>query len=167
MKKPLIFRCPGKVGSLKRLFATILTAAGLSSTALPASAQSLPYCKTSNAGLAAEVKSKTFANGKIVLTLLDAGTPSHGAKYVRVEWPPVDTVPAETCRILGFDDTTGFAAVYFDDIKSAYDPSKGLTLSVPALFVLPQESFLNTMLVHMTINQATGEISTETELGND
>ena len=146
-------------------------ALAIGSATLPTSAQTLPECggiagSTATEG-ATEVKSKSYANGKINLTLLDAGGPSHGPLYVRVEWPRVDAAAGETCRVLGFEDGVGFAMIEFDAIAAAYDPAKGLTLSVPTLFVLPEASFSNTMLVHMTINQATGEISTETELGNN
>ena len=53
------------------------------------------------------------------------------------------------------------------DFAADYDPAKGLTISIPTLFVLPEESFSNTMWIHMTINQATGQIETRTELGRD
>ena len=114
-----------------------------------------------------EDNTRTFSNGKIRIAALDLIEPAAGAAWLMVLSPPYDELGARQCRMIGFAPGTGFAGIYFKEISADYDPAKGLTLNVPAQFYLPEEGFTNSILVRATINQATGDIGIETELGRE
>ena len=110
---------------------------------------------------------RSFSNGKVRIAALDLIEPAAGAAWLMVLSPPHDETGARQCRMIGFDQGTGFAAIYFQDIDASYDPARGLTLAIPAQLYLPEENFTNSILVYATINQATGEIGIETQLGRE
>ena len=110
---------------------------------------------------------RSFSNGKIRVAALDMIEPAAGSSWLMVLSPPYDEVGARQCRMIGFAQGTGFAGIYFSDITAEYDPAKGLTLMIPAQFYLPEEGFTNSILVSATINQATGQIGIETQLGRE
>ncbi len=148
-----------------------LSVFGLNAIASPASAQVVQPC-ADIVDMDAIVEpweqhTRTFSNGKVRIALVDLVEPAAGAYHLLVLSPPVDDIGARQCSLIGFDTGIGFVAVEFDAITSGYDPARGLKLSIPARFFLPEENFTNVMLVHATLNQATGEISLDSELGRE
>ena len=110
---------------------------------------------------------RSFANGEVRIAYLDTIEPAAAAAYLLVLHPPYDEVGGRTCTIVGLDEGLGYAGFYFSDIEASYDPTSGLTVSVPAVIYLPEQSFQNSALVRVTINQATGEVSVSQKLGSE
>lgn len=108
-----------------------------------------------------------FANGSVRVALLDGIEPAAAAAFLLVLYPPVDEVGARRCSVVGLDEGLGYGAIFFDELQATYDPSSGLTLNVPAVIYLPEQSFQNTALLSVTINQATGAVTVAQELGNE
>lgn len=109
----------------------------------------------------------TFANGAVRVALLDTIEPAAAAFYLLVLHPPYDEVGGRTCTVVGLDDGLGYAGMFFEELEAEYDPARGLTISVPAIIYLPEQSFQNSALLHITVNQASGEVTVDQELGNE
>ena len=114
-----------------------------------------------------EENSRTFSNGDVRVALLDVIEPAAAAYYLLVLHPPYDELGTRVCTVVGLDDGLGYAGMFFEDLEASYDPAKGLTLTVPAIIYLPEQSFQNSALVSVTINQSTGEATASQELGRE
>jgi len=141
--------------------ATLLAAPAMAQTAFPCDGQSHavhivePW----------EDNSATFSNGAVRVAVLDTIEPAAAASYLMVLHPPYDEVGERRCTLVGWDDGLGYAGMYFQDVESDYDPAVGLILTVPAQIYLPEQSFLNTALLTITVNQASGNVSVTQKLG--
>lgn len=111
--------------------------------------------------------SKTYANGKIRVALIDTIEPGAAAMNLLVLSPPYDELGGRQCRIVGFDQGMGFAGLDFGRIGASYDPATGLTVSLPGTIFLPEDGFSNSVLLHVTINQATGDVTARMDLGRE
>ena len=114
-----------------------------------------------------EENSKTFANGAVRVALLDTIEPAAAAFYLLILHPPIDEVGGRTCTVVGLDDDLGYAAIFFEDMETDYDPARGLLFKVPAIIYLPEQSFQNSTLLTIAVNQATGDVTVTQELGNE
>ncbi len=114
-----------------------------------------------------EENTRTFSNGAVRVALLDVIEPAAAASYLLVLHPPFDETGSRTCTVVGLDDGLGYGGVIFEELEGAYDPAKGLTLTFPAFIYLPEQSFQNSALVSVTINQATGDVAVTQELGRE
>ena len=114
-----------------------------------------------------EEHSDTFANGEIRVALLDIIEPAAASFFVLVLHPPFDDLGGRTCTLVGLDEGLGYAGIFYQDLDASYDAATGLTLQVPAVIYLPEQSFQNSALVSITINQATGEVAVSQDLGNE
>lgn len=114
-----------------------------------------------------EENTRTFANGAVRVALLDAIEPAAAAYYLFILHPPLDEVGGRRCTLVGFTENLGYSGFYFDDLEAGYDPARGLTFSVPVAIYLPEESFTNSALLHINVNQATGDVTVNQELGNE
>lgn len=101
--------------------------------------------------------SATFANGEIRVAVLDTIEPAAAAFQLLVLSPPRDEVGGRQCHIIGHDSGNGFGSVYFDKRTTSYDPTKGLTITVP---VMPPGGGEEATYLKITVNQSTGEIQT-------
>lgn len=110
---------------------------------------------------------RTFANGEVRVVLIDRIEPAAGAFYLLILHPPRMELGERRCTLVGFERGVGYAGLFFEDLAAEYDPAQGLTLSVPGRLYLPEEEFSNALIVHATINQATGAVSVRHELGRE
>lgn len=109
----------------------------------------------------------TFSNGAIRVALLDTIEPASASAYLLILHPPTNEMGVRVCTSVGLDDGLGYAAMFFEDLTSSYSPETGLVLTIPAIIFLPEQSFQNSALVKITINQASGEVSVSQNLGNE
>jgi len=114
-----------------------------------------------------EENSRTFANGEVRVALLDIIEPAAASYFLLLLHPPYGEMGERVCTVVGLDEGLGYAGMFFEDIDADYDPATGLTIKVPAVIYLPEQSFQNSALLSVTINQATGEVSVLQELGNE
>jgi len=110
---------------------------------------------------------RTFASGEVRVALLDIVEPAAASFFLLVLHPPYDEVGSRVCTVVGLDEGLGYAGVFFQDIEANYDPARGLTIQMPAIIYLPEQSFQNSALLSVTINQATGNVTVTQELGNE
>ena len=108
-----------------------------------------------------EENTRTFANGRIRVALLDNIEPAAGPFHLLVLSPPFDELGGRQCKIVSYDGSMGFANVWFTDMVPTYDPAKGLSLDIPVYFWLSDENFSNSAMLTLTINQSSGAINTE------
>jgi hypothetical protein len=109
----------------------------------------------------------TFANGAVRVALLDVIEPAAASYYLLVLHPPVDEMAGRVCTTVGLDDELGYAGMFFNELEASYDPAAGLTLQIPAIIYLPEQSFQNSALLQISINQSTGKVAVTQELGNE
>ena len=109
----------------------------------------------------------TFANGAVRVALLDTIEPAAASYYLLVLHPPIDEMAGRTCTTVGLDDELGYAGMFFSELEASYDLQTGLTLQIPAIIYLPEQSFQNSAHLKISINQSTGEVIVTQDLGNE
>ena len=109
----------------------------------------------------------TFANGAVRVALLDTIEPAASAAYLPITHPPLDEVGGRTCTVIGLDDDLGCAAIFFNELEAGYDAKVGLTFTVPAIIYLPEQSFQNSALLSIAVNQSTGDVIVTQALGDE
>lgn len=114
-----------------------------------------------------EENTRTFANGAVRLSLLDTIEPAAVPFHILVLSPPYGELGERQCRIISLDQGTGFGGVSFSDLTASYDPAIGLRFEVPVVIYLPEDGFSNPSVLIFTVNQATGQITTDLLLGNE
>ncbi|NOX74971.1 MAG: hypothetical protein GXP03_15575 [Alphaproteobacteria bacterium] len=111
--------------------------------------------------------SRTFSNGATRLAVLDTVEPAAGAMHLLILSPPYDPLAGRQCKVLSWFKGMGFAGLNFSDLKAGYDPSRGLLFELPVQIYDPETSFSNSAIVFFELNQATGVITTDIELGRE
>lgn len=114
-----------------------------------------------------EENSRTFANGAIRVALLEIIEPAAGASYLLILTRPYDEIGDRQCFVIGFGNGVGYADMSFSELASAYDPARGLILTIPVQIFLPEESFRNSAQLEITVNQATGIVAATSTLGGE
>lgn len=114
-----------------------------------------------------EDNSATFSDGAVRVALLDTIEPAAAAYHLLILHPPLDEVGGRTCTTVGLDEGLGYAGLFFDDLTSDYDPTRGLIFTIPAIIYVPEQSFQNSALLTITVNQATGEVIVDQQLGRE
>jgi len=112
-----------------------------------------------------EDHTRTFSDGEVRVAVLDVIEPAAGAIYLMIIHPPRMELGERHCSLIGFDHGFGFSGLYFSTLTSSYDPAQGLTFSVPGVLYRPEDGFQNSILLHVTVNQATGRVVASYELG--
>ncbi|SFI84145.1 hypothetical protein [Jannaschia pohangensis] len=130
--------------------------AGLTLGAGPAMAQTVGDCD----GWQANARNvdwsdptRTFANGAIRLVGLDTEEPAAAAFHIMVLYPDPEEQFLE-CRLVSLGADVGFGGISLARAEAAYDPARGLTVSVPG--TSPEGEAL---VIAFTINRATGQVS--------
>ncbi|MFN3209781.1 MAG: hypothetical protein ACE369_12445 [Roseovarius sp.] len=100
---------------------------------------------------------RTFADGKVRVALLDRIEPGAAPLHLLVLSPPHDELGARQCRVLSVEGTRGFADVDFSTLEAEYDPAVGLIFEIAVRVMGPVEAEDRTL--HFTLNQATGAIA--------
>lgn len=106
-----------------------------------------------------EKTTRTFANGRTRLAVLDLIEPAAGAFYLLVLSPPEDELGGRQCRVIGMGNGVGFAGLNFEALEAGYDPSVGLMFSLP-VSIYGDGDFRPRQL-NLSLNQATGHIGAE------
>ncbi len=154
---------------------TLKLLAGISliaAQALPTSAQQVSECDWRAAAVNIaepwEANTRTFANGKVRLALIDTVEPAAGAYYLLILSPPFDELGFPQCRLIGFSDGIGYAGMRFERLGASYDPARGLIFDLPAMIYLPEAGgFSNPTRLTITLNQASGGIGITQKLGGE
>lgn len=106
-----------------------------------------------------EAHTKSFANNRVRISVLDTIEPAAAAFQLLVLSPPFDEVGGRQCKIIGSANGLGFAGLTLDGNESSYDPAKGLTIGLPVrLYDAATGGFLDSRLL-VTLNQGTGAVS--------
>ena len=140
--------------------------------AAPAAAQELSDCgdwRTHARNLAEpwEENTRTFSQGKVRLALIDTVEPAAAPYHLMILSPPYDELGTRQCRVLSREGRSGWAGMMFDRLEAGYDPATGLTFTLPAMIYLPEKDFVNSTVLTITLNQATGAIGVTQELGGE
>ncbi|MCF2871830.1 hypothetical protein L0664_12190 [Octadecabacter sp. G9-8] len=114
-----------------------------------------------------EDNSASFANGAVRVALLDTIEPAAGAAYLLFLHPPMDEVGGRTCTVVGLDESLGYAAIFFEELKADYNAATGLTFTVPTIIYLPEQNFQNSALLSISVNQSSGDVTVNQALGNE
>ncbi len=105
---------------------------------------------------------RTFANGKIRIALLDTAEPACCSAHLAILAPdPNDELGLRQCKTLSDGgEFMGFQAIDIARIKSSYNAAKDLLLSVPVeRYIDGIQS--NKAVIGVRINQATGAVTIE------
>lgn len=145
---------------------TPLTGAVLASVvaACPAYAQSVLTCDAdTQLDLVAapyDINVRHFANGAVMVAIVDDNRDEVAtALSVLVLSPPLDAQGMRQCRRVAATQTDGYAALVLDTAAASYDPATGLTVQLPGLVVSAPNSLGDDIVLGVTINQATGDIT--------
>jgi hypothetical protein len=114
-----------------------------------------------------EDNTRTFSNGAVRLAVLDTIEPAAGAMHLLILSPPYGPLGDRQCKVLSWSEGIGYAWLYFNELKAGYDPARGLTFEIPVQYFDPETSFSNSMLIFLELNQATGAIKVDVELGRE
>lgn len=110
-----------------------------------------------------EANTRTFANGAIRLVVLDTIEPAAAAFHLAILHPPRDELGSPMCTLVSASEGTGFGGMGIGPATPAYDPSRGLTVSLPvSLYDADTADFVDGVL-SVTINQATGQVEAVVE----
>ena len=105
-----------------------------------------------------EEYTRTFAEGKVRLALLDTAEPAAAAFHVFVLSPPYDELGLRQCRTIGLNGM-GFAGADFGSLQAAYDPAVGLIFTMTVQVYDGMDYTPRTL--RFTLNQATGAIGAQ------
>lgn len=105
-----------------------------------------------------EENTRTFAEGKVRLALLDTAEPAAAAFHVFVLSPPYDELGLRQCRTIGLNGM-GFAGADFGSLQAAYDPAVGLIFTMTVQVYDGMDYTPRTL--RFTLNQATGDIGAQ------
>ncbi|MFT4715724.1 MAG: hypothetical protein ACI861_001881 [Paracoccaceae bacterium] len=114
-----------------------------------------------------EENSRTFSNGKTRLALIDTVEPAAAAFHLLILSPPYGPVGDRQCKTIGLAQGGGFGGIQFQDLQATYDPAIGLMFDLPVRLYDPETSFTNGAILHIVLNQATGEIAADMTLGGE
>lgn len=103
---------------------------------------------------------RSYANDTVHLIGLDTGSPACCSFHLMVLMPSEDGSYYE-CTLISREEQMGFANLSIADTAAGYDPSIGLRLLVPTYIYLPEQSFSNSGIVELTINQAVGSVTAD------
>lgn len=136
--------------------------------ACPVAAQSVLVCDAdTQLGLIAfpeDENIRHFANGAVMLAVVDDGRDDAAtALSILVLSPPLDDHGARQCRRVSATSKMGYAALILDTAVASYNPATGLTVTLPGVVVPNAESLGDNVLVSVTVNQATGQITPRQE----
>ncbi|MDJ0639132.1 MAG: hypothetical protein QNJ20_09875 [Paracoccaceae bacterium] len=106
-----------------------------------------------------EAHSRTFANGRVRIAILDTSEPAAAAFYLLVLSPPRDDFGQPSCQTIGFAPGMGYAEMSLTGLKATYDAGTGLMLDVASAVHNPETSLDEPGVLSITLNLATGEIS--------
>lgn len=109
--------------------------------------------------------SAVFAEGQVRVAKLDTIEPAAGGFHLLILSPPYAELGDRQCKVITWD-SIGFATIEFGALESAYDPAIGLMFSVPVR-ISEGSDFTNPAMLQFSLNQATGEIGTNLELGRE
>ncbi|MFT6451348.1 MAG: hypothetical protein ACJA06_000830 [Halocynthiibacter sp.] len=136
---------------------------GLCALGFPAIAQSVSDCDWRARADAImepwDENTRTYAGERVRIALLDVIEPAAAPFHLLLISPPFDELGARQCKVISFAGNTGFASVKFQQIESAYDPSIGLTLRLPASAPNADGGMGDPMMLAITLNQSTGDIA--------
>lgn len=99
---------------------------------------------------------RTYSDGKVRLAFLDTIEPAYGWANLLIVSPPHDELGGRQCRVIG-----SFSGLTWDTLAASYDPATGLSWTVEIQHYDSASDGLVTGTLHITLNQATGEITTE------
>lgn len=105
-----------------------------------------------------EANIATYAQGQIRLAIIDHTEPAAAAVSLMVLAPPLDETGLRRCQLVTLDGGSGFYDMDFDRRKAAYDPAKGLTLTIPAQRFDADTGLGKPATLSLTINQRSGQI---------
>jgi len=112
-----------------------------------------------------EENTRVFANGNVRVAAIDTVEPASGAAYLLVLSPPYSELGERQCRVVGWTEQLGFAGLSFEALSSDYDPAIGLILTLPVQVAAVGGGASRAGLLRITLNQSTGVMTTEIELG--
>lgn len=114
-----------------------------------------------------ESHTRTFANGDVRVAVLDTIEPALGAYFFLVLSPPYDDMGGRVCQMVGFHGGAGFTNIRFETLEAEYVPSRGLEMQMLVRIADLESDFTNVAKLWVTLNQASGEITTFMELGRE
>ncbi len=133
--------------------------------ATPVAAQEVRDCDAlASAAAIAEPwdqNSRTFANDRVRLAVIDTLEPAAAAFHLLILSPPYDEVGARQCKLVGIEGSLGFASLSLEGLTSSYDPAKGLTWDLTANVYDAGSGGFVAKPLSVTINQSTGAITAE------
>lgn len=102
---------------------------------------------------------RTFANDRVRLAIVDTLEPAAAAFHLLVLSPPYDELGSRQCKLVGMSGSLGFAGLTLEDMEARYDPSTGLTWELKATVYDAVTGGFTQSPLSVTINQSTGKIS--------
>jgi hypothetical protein len=101
---------------------------------------------------------RTFANGNVRAALVNALEPAQAPFFLVVLHPPRDEYGARTCSMIGSSDSYGYTWLDFHALHAEYDPSLGLSLTLPARLKTAGGEGTERLHLTVTLNQTTGKV---------
>jgi hypothetical protein len=110
-----------------------------------------------------EANTRTFAKGEIRLVVLDTIEPAVASFYLVILHPPRDELGSPICSMVLAADGLGFSSMNLGPATAAYDPARGLSVSLPVGVYIADTAGFDEGTLSVTINQATGLVTAVVE----
>lgn len=110
-----------------------------------------------------EDNTASYAEGRVRVAKLDTIEPAGAPVHLLILSPPMDESGMfRQCRVVSLAEGSGFWSMDFAGRKAAYDPGRGLTLTIPVKVYDPSAGDGAPRVLTVTIDQSTGRIAAET-----
>ena len=107
-----------------------------------------------------EENSRTFANGDVRIAVMDTWDPANYPMHLIILFMHPDSIEAEgrTCIQVSDENGWGFQNMFLREMKTTYDPAKGLTFIVP-VERSNGDGTVTKLTLWATLNRASGQVT--------
>ena len=104
-----------------------------------------------------EANTRSFADGKVRIAVMDTFEPAYGAYYLMVMYWAGDESELRICDLVSQGEV-GFVGMTLEGMEASYKPGLGLVLRVPTTFYNPAEDEFEEGVIEVVIDRAANRI---------
>ena len=117
----------------------------------------IPYRATAEAVAEPwEENTRSFADGKVRIAVMDTGEPAYGAYYLMIMYWAGGEM--RTCELVSQGDV-GFVGMTLNGMEASYKAGLGLVLKVPTSFYNPVEDAFEDGAIEVLIDRAANSVT--------
>ncbi len=147
------------IGYVAVLVATLLTSTASAQRVQPCfDGARIPYRATAEAIAEPwEENTRSFADGKVRIAVMDTWEPAYGAYYLMVMYWAGGESELRTCDLVSQGEV-GFVGMTLEGMEASYKAGLGLVLKVPTTFYNPVEDEFEEGFIEVLIDRAANHV---------